>query len=166
MSPKVIIISTLIFLGIVAGLAYLISSGQKLTPAPITFASQDSDRPKAETAQTTFDLGEIKVSDVKQQDYTLKNSGTKPLQILGVSSSCGCTAGQIIYQGTTSKEYSMHSQKGGLVAEIAPGDSAIVRLTYRPATMPVFGAVGRDVYVTTNDPNKQKLTFGIRAIVK
>lgn len=166
MTPKAIVISVLVFFGIVVGLAYVISAGQKLTPAPVTFASQDSDRPRAETAQTMFNLGEIKVSDVKQQDFMLKNSGTKPLQILGVSSSCGCTAGQIIYQGTTSREYSMHSQKGGLVAEIAPGDTAVVRLTYRPATMPVFGAVGRDVYVTTNDPDKQKLTFSIRAIVK
>ena len=146
-------------------MAFLFTSEQKSEPTTAIFSEQDADRPKAETGQTFFDMGEIKVSDVKQQDYTLKNVGTKPLQILDVNSSCGCTAGQIIYNGETSKEYSMHSQSG-FVTEIAPGGTATVRLTYRPATMPVYGVVEREVYVTTNDPANNKLVFSIRAIVK
>ncbi len=165
MSPKTIIISVIAFFALVIGLAFLFTAGQNPEPAVVSFAAQDTDRPKAETAQTFYDFGEIKVSDVKQQDFTLKNTGTKPLQILNVNSSCGCTAGQIIYKGETSKEYSMHSQSG-FVTEIAPGDSATVKLTYRPATMPVYGAVEREVYVTTNDPANQKLIFSIKAIVK
>src|SRR3989338_6133218 len=165
MSPKTIIISLVIFVAVIVGLAFLFTLGQKPASSTLSFSAEDSDRPKAETTQTFFDMGEIKVSDVKQQDYALKNIGTKPLQILNVNSSCGCTAGQIIYNGKTSKEYSMHSQSG-LVAEIAPGDTATIRLTYRPATMPVYGAVEREVYVTTNDPENQKLVFSIKAIVK
>ena len=165
MSPKTIIISLVISFAVFVGLVFLVSSGQKLQPATVAFSAEDTDRPKAETAQTFFDMGEIKVSDVKQQDYTLKNVGTKPLQILDVNSSCGCTAGQIIYNGETSKEFSMHS-KSGYVTEIAPGDTATVRLTYRPATMPVYGLVEREVYVRTNDPTNQRLLFSIRAKVK
>jgi len=165
MSPKTIIISLVAFFAVIVGLVFLFTSGQKPAPATLSFSAQDSDRPKAETTQTLFDMGEIKVSDVKQQDYTLKNAGTKPLQILNVNSSCGCTAGQIIYNGETSKEYSMHSQSG-FVTEIAPGDTATVRLTYRPATMPVYGVVEREVYVTTNDPENQKLVFSIKTKVK
>lgn len=164
MSPKTIIISLVACIAVAVGLAFLLTSGQKPEPATATFSTQDADRPKAETTQTFADLGEIKVSDVKQQDYTLKNVGTKPLQILNVNSSCDCTAGQIIYNGETSKEYSMHSQSG-FITEIAPGDTATVRLTYRPATMPVYGVVEREVYVTTNDPAKQKLVFSIKAKV-
>ena len=59
----------------------------------------------------------------------------------------------------------MHSQSG-FVTEIAPGDTATVRLTYRPATMPVYGVVEREVYVTTNDPENQKLVFSIKTKVK
>ena len=165
MSPKTIIISLVAFFALVIGLAFLFTSGQKSQPATAAFSAQDVDRPKAETTQTFFDMGEIKVSDVKQQDYSLKNVGAKPLQILDVNSSCGCTAGQIIYNGETSKEFSMHS-KSGFVTEIAPGDTATVRLTYRPATMPVYGVVEREVYVTTNDPTNQKLIFSIKAKVK
>ncbi len=165
MSPKTIIISLIILFAVVTGLAFLFTSVQKPEPVTVSFSAKDTDRPKVETSQTFFDMGEIRVSDVKQQDYTLKNIGTKPLQILNVNSNCGCTAGQIIYKGKTSKEYSMHDQSG-FVTEIAPGETATVRLTYRPATMPVYGLVEREVYVTTNDPVNKKLVFIIKAKVK
>ncbi len=155
----------LVFIVAVVGLALLMTAGQKPAPTTATYSSEQSDRPKVETGQTSFDLGTIKVSDVKVQDYTLKNTGTKPLQILNVNSSCGCTAGQIIYKGETSREFSMHSQSG-FVTEVAPGDMATVRLTYRPATMPVYGFVEREVYVTTNDPGKEKVVFSIRTKVE
>ncbi|MEK7513573.1 MAG: DUF1573 domain-containing protein [Patescibacteria group bacterium] len=166
MSPKAIIISLLVIISFVVGIAFILTAGQKTSSPPATFSSQDVDRPQAEIGQALFDLGEIKVSDVKQQDFTLKNIGSRPLQILNVNSSCGCTAGQIIYQGVTSKEYSMHAQGSGYVTEIAPGDEATVRLIYRPAIMPVYGAVEREVYISTNDPIKPKLVFSIKAVVK
>lgn len=165
MSPKTIIIWMLVFIASVVGIAFLLTAGQTPAPATATFSTQDTEKPKAETSNTSRNLGEIKVSDVKVEDYALKNVGTKPLQILNVNSSCGCTAGQIIYQGKTSKEFSMHTQSG-FVTEIAPGDTATVRLTYRPASMPVYGLVEREVYVETNDPANSKLIFSITAKVK
>lgn len=165
MTPKTIAIWMIVLIASVVGIAFLLTAGQKPTPATASFSAQDVDRPKAETGKISADLGEIKVSDVKTQEYSLKNAGSKPLQILNINSSCGCTAGQIIYQGKTSKEYTMHSQSG-FVTEIAPGDTATVRLTYRPATMPVYGLVEREVYITTNDPSNEKLIFSITAKVK
>lgn len=165
MSPKIIIIGMLIFILAVVGLSLLFTTGQTPTPTTASFSTQDVDRPKAETSNTSRNLGEIKVSDVKVEEYAVKNIGTKPLQILNVNSSCGCTAGQIIYQGKTSKEFSMHTQSG-FVTEIVPGDTATVRLTYRPASMPVYGLVEREVYVETNDPANSKLIFSITAKVK
>src|SRR3989344_6057157 len=166
LSPKTIVINVMVVFAAIVGLAFIFTWGQKPEPAVLSYTSQDSDRPKAEVPETFFDLGEIAVSDVKQQDYSLKNTGTKPLQILNVNTSCGCTAGQIIYNGTTSKEYSMHSQGGGYVTDIAPGDNATVRLIYRPAVMPVLGLVEREVYVSTNDPDHEKLVFSIKVKVQ
>lgn len=166
MSPKTIIISLLVIVSFVVGMAFILTAGQKTPPPTATFSSQAADRPQAEIGQALFDLGEIKVSDVKQQDFSLKNIGNRPLQIFNVNSSCGCTAGQIIYRGVTSKEYSMHAQGSGYVADIAPGDEAVIRLIYRPAVMPVYGPVEREVYVSTNDPQKSRLVFSIKAVVK
>ncbi len=49
----------------------------------------------------------------------------------------------------------MHAQSG-YVTEVAPGDTATVRVIYKPSLMPVYGLVEREVYITTNDPDRQK----------
>lgn len=59
----------------------------------------------------------------------------------------------------------MHAQSDD-VFEIAPNTQATLRLTYRPFTMPVYGALTREVYVTTNDPSNPKLVFQIKTFVE
>ncbi len=120
---------------------------------------------KVEALETVANLGEMKVADVGTKDFVIKNTGDKPLQITSVSSSCNCTVGQIVYQGKTSKEYGMHAP-GGFVNQIAVGDTAIVRVIYKPYIMPVYGSVTRDVYVGTNDPANPRLTFTVKTVVQ
>lgn len=165
MSTKTLILVVFGFIVVTIGLVLVFSTGQEPSPAAASFSAQDADRPKAETGETFFDMGEIKVSDVKQQDFSLKNIGTKPLQIMNINSSCNCTFGQVIYKDLTTKEYGMHDQSG-YVTEISPGDTATIRLTYKPSLMPVYGLVEREVYITTNDPVRQKVIFSIKAKVK
>lgn len=165
MSGKIIILGVAGVVIFIVGISFLLTTGQKKDPEALTYKATEQDRPRVETSNTFADLGEIKVSDVKQKDFTFKNAGTKPLQILNVNSSCNCTTGQIIYKDLTSKEFGMHNQSG-FVTDIAPGGTAILRLIYRPAVMPIYGLVEREVYVTTNDPEKQRLVFSMKAIVK
>ena len=165
MSTKMLVTVVIGFFLVTVGLVFVFSAGQKPSPAAASFSAQDVDRPKAETTQTFFDLGEIKVSDVKQQDFTLKNTGSKPLQILNINSSCNCTFGQVVYKDLISNEYGMHDQSG-YVTEITPGEIATIRVIYKPFLMPVYGFVEREVYITTNDPARQKITFSVKAKVK
>lgn len=115
--------------------------------------------------KTSVDLGMMKVSEQKSYDFMVKNVGNKPLQLSEIISSCGCTVGQVIYEGKTSEEFGMHS-KSGSVFEVAPQKQATVRVIYRPYVMPVAGYVEREVYVTTNDPKNPKLTFKVTAVVR
>lgn len=154
MSTKAIIISALIFVLFTAGISVALTAGQKAPSKTAVVA-----------AENVFDFGEIKVSDVKEKDFVLKNTGTKPLQILNINSSCNCTAGKIIYNNSETKEYGMHAQSGYLM-DILPGTQAIVKLIYRPFQMPVYGAVEREIYVTTNDPQREKIIFSVKAYVK
>ena len=165
MSTKSIIICFLGFIVLVVGASFLLTAGQKPTPGTVAYSASSSEKPIAETPDSLFDFGEIRVSDVKEKEFVLKNTGTKPLQILNVNSSCNCTAGKIIYNGSQTKEYGMHAQSGYLM-DIAPNTEAKVVVIYRPAIMPVYGAVEREVYVATNDPQKEKLVFAIKANVK
>ncbi len=165
MSTKTIILGVIGSLILIIGFAFLLTAAQKPAPEAKTYSSSSLDRPIAQTPDSFFDFGEIKVSDVKQKDFVLKNIGTKPLQILNINSSCNCTFGQLIYNNQESKKFGMHAQSGYL-ADIAPGTQATVRVTYEPSLMPVFGAVEREVYVTTNDPQNNKLIFAVKANVR
>ena len=121
--------------------------------------------PKVVVAQSTADLGTINVVDEKQSDFTVKNEGREPLKLTRMNSSCNCTFGQLIYQGKTSQEYGMHAPSGFL-GEIQPGEEGVIRVIYRPAIMPVYGIVERQVFVETNDPTQPKLTFSVKARVE
>jgi hypothetical protein len=160
MNPKVILIFSVIIIGAMVGGSWLLTRNQADLGVPDAKIFS-----KVEALETVANLGEMKVADVGTKDFVIKNTGDKPLQITSVSSSCNCTVGQIVYQGKTSKEYGMHAP-GGFVNQIAVGDTAIVRVIYKPYIMPVYGSVTRDVYVGTNDPANPRLTFTVKTVVQ
>lgn len=165
MSAKTIILLTIGFFVMLFSMAFLVTRGQKPDPATLSYKKEDADRPKSEVLTSLIDIGEMKVSEVKEVSFQLKNTGNKPLQILNINSSCNCTFGKIVYKDLETKEYGMHKQSG-YVTDIAPGDSATVKVIYNPSIMPVYGPVSRDVYVSTNDPENTKLIFTIKTVVK
>lgn len=129
------------------------------------YSVADEKKPVAESKIRFFDVGKIKIADIQEKSFEVKNIGEKPLQLFNVTSSCGCTTGQIIYQGKTSREFGMHAPQNE-VFSILPQTKAVIKLTYRPFAMPVYGVVTREVYVSTNDPQNQKLVFQIKADVE
>lgn len=165
MPIKTTIFILLALLVLIIGASFVLAGDQKPQSSIKSYQTQDKDRPKVEAKTSFFDFGEIKLSDTKIKDFPIKNTGNKPLDIFNVSSSCSCTSGQIIYKDFQSKEFGMHSE-GGFVTQIKPGETATVRVVYRPAIMPVYGLIEREVYVETNDPSNQKLVFSIKAKVK
>lgn len=160
-----IIIGIVIFSIIVIGGAYfLVAGGQKPAPAIVSYSVSDKERPRAEAKTTYSDLGKMKVSDEKSAEFTLKNVGQKPLQLSEVSSNCNCTFGQVVIDGRESEVFGMHNVSD-FAGEILPGKEAVIKVIYRPYIMPVYGMVGREVYVSTNDPENPKLVFKVKATV-
>lgn len=157
-----ILLFSFVFIG---GSYFVISSGEKPQVSIASYSAQDKNRPILKTPETSYDMGTIKVSDTEEREFIVKNTGTKPLLLSEISSSCGCTSAQIIYKGALSKIFSMHSQSD-YVAQIDPNTSAVVKVVYMPFTMPVYGVVERQVFMSTNDPNKPKLEFRIKANVQ
>ncbi|MBI4009354.1 DUF1573 domain-containing protein [Candidatus Roizmanbacteria bacterium] len=162
---SLVILGTVVVIVTLVGSYFLFAGGQNQTVKVASYALTDKQKPKAEAKTTLSDMGQIKVSDQKDSVFTLKNTGGKPLQLFNISSSCGCTAGQIIIEGKESKEFGMHSQSDEIF-EIGPQKEAKVKVIYRPYVMPVYGLVEREVYVSTNDPTNQKLVFKVKAYVK
>ncbi|MBI5126972.1 DUF1573 domain-containing protein [Candidatus Roizmanbacteria bacterium] len=162
---KGLIVGIIIFSIIVIGGSYFLVSGdQKSASAIASYSVSDKARPKAEVKTTYYVLGKMKVSDEKSTEFTIKNSGQKPLQLSGISSSCNCTFAQVIIEGKESDLFGMHNVSE-FAGEILPGKSGKIKVIYRPYIMPVYGPIEREVYVTTNDPENEKLVFKVKAIV-
>lgn len=153
------------FILLFGGYFLIVGKNDRTQTYVASYSATDKEKPVAEVKQDAADIGSMKVADQKSADFTIKNTGNKSLQLSNIVSSCMCTVGQIIYRGKTSEEFGMHAQSDYL-AEIAPGEQAILRMTYRPYIMPVSGAVEREVYVDTNDPSHRKLVFKVTANVQ
>lgn len=134
------------------------------TPA-VSYSTNDRDRPKATVSSAFSDLGKMKVKDEKSAEFTIENTGTKPLQLLKISSSCNCTFGQVTIDDKKSPELGMHTTTPW-VGTVESGKKATLSVIYRPFIMPVSGVITRDVYVQTNDPEKSNLTFTVKAFVE
>lgn len=168
MTDKKFVVLMLGAIVVILVVSYLFVSQGNKPQEQVKIASyqiSDAQKPQAKIENSAVDLGKIKVSDEKAQDFKVVNSGQKSLQLSNISSSCGCTVGQIIIDGEISDEFGMHSQSDEIF-EVAPGKSAVVRVTYRPYVMPVSGFVEREVYITTNDPANSKLVFKVTANVQ
>ena len=162
---KGIIIGIVIFSIVVIGGSYFLLTGSQKPQVQISsYSVSDKERPKVEAKTTFSDLGKMKVSDDKSANFKIKNIGQKPLQLSNISSSCNCTFGQVVIDGKESDVFGMHNVSD-FAGEILPGKEAIIKVTYRPSIMPVYGPVEREVYVSTNDPDNQKLVFKVKATV-
>ncbi|MEK7597292.1 MAG: DUF1573 domain-containing protein [Patescibacteria group bacterium] len=166
MNSKILIIGLIIFsLVAIVGSYFFLVSGQKPQPTIISYSLDDKERPKVEAKTIFFDLGTMKVSEDKIANFKIKNVGQKSLQLSNINSSCNCTFGQVVIDGKESEVFGMHNISD-FAGEILPGKEAIIKVTYRPSIMPVYGLVEREVYVNTNDPEKPKLVFKVKATVK
>jgi len=129
------------------------------------YGKSDSNRPIAVLSTKQIDWGEINLKDTKESEVELRNDGNSPLEINKLTTSCGCTAVKVSYNETTTKEYNMHQDLKEKIS-IAPKTAAKVKVIYRPFTMPIEGAVTRQVFIETNDPNNSKLEINASAVVE
>lgn len=156
------VMTLLVFAGII--IFSLNEGGAKKNPQVLSFSKNESDRPKVLVGSNFSDLGQMKVSEEKSAEFSLENTGEKPLSLFNIKSSCDCTSGQVVIGNSKSPEFSMMSNDPW-IGELKKGEKATIKVIYRPQIMPVKGVVTRDVYVSTNDPDNPKLTFTIKAFV-
>lgn len=108
--------------------------------------------PIIEVTPESYDLGTVVYGDVARHTFTVKNSGDEPLEILRLSTSCGCT------KATVAEEDKV----------IAPGQSVDMLVTFDPAVHEDdhdLGDVTRVVYIKTNDSNNPEVEVEITATV-
>lgn len=95
----------------------------------------DQDRvPVLEVETDTFDMGTVPNTGPATREMTVKNTGSQKLVIREISTSCGCTTGDITPR------------------EIMPGQSAQLEITVYPYRIPGFYSRKR-LTLITNAPN-------------
>jgi hypothetical protein len=103
---------------------------------------------KIELATTDYDFGRVPNTGAVSQVFEVRNSGRRPLEITGVSTSCGCTTAQVASN------------------RLAPGAATDLTVTYDPLAHD--GALGeflRVVYIRSDDPRTPEASLTIRVTV-
>jgi hypothetical protein len=90
--------------------------------------------PKIEISPTERDMGQVPQQKL-ETTYTVKNSGTQPLKINKISTSCDCTKAKVDS------------------TEVAPGATTVLHVTMDPALLNLYGKIRRDIVLETNDPS-------------
>ena len=102
--------------------------------------ADDNKYAQASFAEKTFDFGIIKEDNGPvSTSFEVTNTGNKPLLILDVTVSCGCTSRQFTTR------------------PIPPGQKGEIRVTYDPAGRP--GAFRKDLKVRTNGRERRTTLF-------
>jgi len=117
-----------------------------------------------------IELGGIALQGDYPADFIVTNTGDAPLEISRVQTSCMCTFTEVLIGKGKSPEFNM-DMHNSLAAKrwkgvVEPGQSAIVRVIYKPYLMPVQGSVARNVKFNTNDPANAVVELGIHATVQ
>lgn len=116
------------------------------------------------------ELGVLAVADVGRATFHLTNTGSAPVEISRVRTSCMCTFAKIDLPGGKSPEFNMAMHNDAATNAwkgiLGPGEQAVVTIIYKPALMPVEGSVARNVKFATNDPKNPVVELGVHATVK
>ncbi|MEK7180981.1 MAG: DUF1573 domain-containing protein [Patescibacteria group bacterium] len=119
-----------------------------------------------------FDFGTIAMKNGKvSHKFPVKNSGTEPLVIGKVYTSCMCTVANIIdAQGKSYGVFGMPGHGGGISTaeiEVGAGETVIVEAIFDPAAHGPSGVglADRVVYLETNSTQSPKVELSFSATV-
>jgi len=122
---------------------------------------------ETQIGETRHDWGTIDINGgIVSKSFTIENSGTTPLKLYDVKTSCMCTTAQLKTASNSSKKFGMH-EKNSSVFEVAPGESAEILVEFDPLFHGPSGVgpISRTVTMNTNDANRPNLSFQLSANV-
>lgn len=102
-----------------------------------------SRQPKITLETTSLDMGDVINGTVVTKEIAVTNTGTAPLHIEGVSTSCGCTTAEISPQ------------------TIKPGEQGILHIQFDSGAHgpDSVGKLQRSIFISTNASDQGEVTF-------
>lgn len=114
---------------------------------------QQTNVPKASLDRTEHDWGTIPEKPAAETLFTISNTGTAPLEIKNILTSCGCTTAELADEA---KKYQ---------TMIDPGASKQVKVVFDPLAHQSKGDTTRAVRIESNDPENPFLIINLKAHV-
>lgn len=116
------------------------------------------------------DFGSMKGDEERTATFTITNTSTSSvLRLWNVATSCDCTFASVVIAGKETGEFNMPMHMNATLknwmGEVAAGETALLKVTYRPEVMPVTGPVTRQVGFATNDPDNPTVEVSVAANV-
>jgi hypothetical protein len=112
----------------------------------VAASAQDAGQPNIKLSQDSWNFGEVWHGAQPQLKLVISNTGTAPLRLTEVRSTCGCTVAQPDHM------------------VIAPGDTTNVPVRFD--TNGKQGNTGSKVIIKSNDPDQPEIRFEIDGFVK
>ena len=116
------------------------------------------------------DFGNMKGDEERTATFTINNtSDGSALRIWNVATSCDCTFATVVIGSQVTGEFNMPMHMAAnlknWIGEVPPGQTAQLKVTYRPKVMPITGLVSRQVSFATNDPKNETVEVSVQANV-
>lgn len=114
-----------------------------------------------------YDIGDIQMTDgLVKKSYEVKNSGSGPLKISGILTSCHCTTAVLRVGDKASPSFGM-TPVSFWSEEIPAGQTAQLEVTFDPAFHgdAGMGPVTRGIYISSNDPKNKRVELLLSANV-
>jgi hypothetical protein len=122
------------------------SSETNAADSQLSTLSAANGHPVAQALDPVYDFGQVYNGTMVKHTFRLRNTGTAPLTINAVRTSCGCTAAQ------------------PTKTELLPGEDSAIAVSFD--TKADHGPATRTITVLTNDPAHQQLQLTMRGDVK
>jgi len=104
--------------------------------------------PRIQFKSTEVDFGKMGQNETKTQTLVFKNVGNENLEVKKVSSSCGCTVGELKIKDKV----------------VLPRGTGEIKVTFKSQRF--IGGVLKDLYIHTNDPENPRVHIKVKATVK
>lgn len=159
-----IIVGALAGAAIIGGIVWI---SQRSSP---TAAQSEWSASTLETQETFYDFGTISMAaGPVRRSFALLNTGTEPIAITKIITSCMCTKATLKYGGRSFGPFGMpgHGAVPSVRQEIMPGETAEIEAVFDPAAHGPAGtgAIRRIVTIETNSQTKPKLELSFAANV-
>lgn len=157
-----------IIAGIIIFTLIVLAGGGVLAAKMTTGAKVETNQSaQAKVPEATFDWGKVGIAAGNvEKDFVIENTGSTPLKLFNVKTSCDCTTARLLQGAVTSPVFGMHTNSN-FVLEVPPGQKATLKVVFDPAYHgpDAVGPITRQITVQTNDPSRSLLTFLLTAVV-